>query len=283
MQKWFAGLLALAVSGAFAAPLAFNWQQQRAEVTETGQLSSSSMEMENVYDIRLSQQNGGRFLLKFGPRNVTSIDGKKPDAELQPILATLLPSLPDILIDSDGEPLDIPDWESYFAYSMAVSEALMRTRGTQSNPKAEAFLNSPEMSRLLKAKMLNEPWGQWVWLWADIDPEHLPEPQQSERMVFGMPLKQTSSYRLINQTAQTVTLRYESQIQADTGKPLADNSLLKADESAWKQLPEGLGLRNTRITATLERQTLQPQTVEVVETGPKRETKRTYRFKWLPR
>ena len=132
---------------------------------------------------------------------------------------------------------------------------------------------------------MDNPWGYWIWLWADINPDKLPAPSQKNFSILGIPYIQTSSYELINQTDQEITLRYQSQVNMDQTADISNESFLKADKVTTKELIDADQLfKSVTVTATLAKQTMQPKSVEVSEVSsfPFIKIKRaTYRFKWF--
>lgn len=272
MKKWLLCVLFACTANSFAAPLSFDWKQHKAEVTETAN------GMENVYQIELKKEDSEHFLLNYGSREITKINGQKPSAELKKMLSTLLPPNPDLLIHRSGKAVDIPNWENFYSLITTISSASSEQKISK---EKMAELNSPEIQAAMKQKTMEIPWGYWSWIWVDIDPDALPEPSKEEVSVLGIPFIQMASYELVSQDASNVTLRYTSLIQPNPAKPVKSKLFTKNDKAAWEKMAFEQVMKKVVVKATLEKRTMQPKHIEATEISPKKEVHRTYHFKWL--
>ena len=265
MKKWLVSILFATASYAFSTPLSFNWKQNKAEVTEIIDIPSGVTETNDVssnvieyrYFIQLTKRGVSNFVLSYGNRNIISINDYKPSEEDVLSSQTLPPLV--LLINQSGQAVDIINWKDFYTQSKKIS---LEKKSISKDDLEE--LNNLEIQNAIKQKKMDNPWGYWIWLWADINPDKLPAPSQKNFSILGIPYIQTSSYELINQTDQEITLRYQSQVNMDQ----------TADQL----------FKSVTVTATLAKQTMQPKSVEVSEVSsfPFIKIKRTtYRFKWF--
>ena len=286
MKKWLVSILFATASYAFSTPLSFSWKQNKAEVTEitdipygvteTNDVSSNVIEYR--YFIQLTKRGISNFVLSYGNRNIISINDYKPSEEDVLSLQTLPPLV--LLINQSGQAVDIINWKDFYTQSKKIS---LEKKSISKDDLEE--LNNLEIQNAIKQKKMDNPWGYWIWLWADINPDKLPAPSQKNFSILGIPYIQTSSYELINQTDQEITLRYQSQVNMDQTADISNESFLKADKVTTKELIDADQLfKSVTVTATLAKQTMQPKSVEVSEVSsfPFIKIKRTtYRFKWF--
>ena len=234
--------------------------------------------IEYRYFIQLTKQGISNFVLSYGNRNIISINDYKPSEEDVLSLQTLPPLV--LLINQSGQAVDIINWKDFYTQSKKIS---LEKKSISKDDLEE--LNNLEIQNAIKQKKMDNPWGYWIWLWADINPDKLPAPSQKNFSILGIPYIQTSSYELINQTDQEITLRYQSQVNMDQTADISNESFLKADKVTTKELIDADQLfKSVTVTATLAKQTMQPKSVEVSEVSsfPFIKIKRTtYRFKWF--
>ena len=267
-----------------AEPLQFNWQQTRATVTETVTKNNTTVQMR--YNIELQPQKDGIFLLRYHDHELLSVNGQQAEQLKKMAFAMmLLAPTPDLLVGTGGEPLDIPDWENYYAKLLNLSETLSKQKDSTT------LLQNPALSSALKLKSMQNPWCAWVCLWANKDPKNLPPPTVYEEQVLSIPVDLNNSYQLLNSSENSITLRFYSTATIRRDKPLSDSSIIQNAENrkAWHQ-PKELGnqtLKYSMITATLNRYSLQPQRVELFTKQAKKqapegveETTSIYEFKW---
>lgn len=286
MKKWLVSILFATASYAFSTPLSFNWKQNKAEVTEITDIPSGVTETNDVssnvieyrYFIQLTKRGIGNFVLSYGNRNIISINDYKPSEEDVLSSQTLPPLV--LLINQSGQAVDIINWKDFYTRSKKIS---LEKKSISKDDLEE--LNNLEIQNAIKQKKMDNPWSYWIWLWADINPDKLPAPSQKNFLILGMPYIQTSSYQLINQTDQEITLRYQSQVNIDQTADIGNESFLKTDKVTTKELIDADQLfKSVTVTATLAKQTMQPKSVEVSEVSsfPFIKIKRTtYRFKWF--
>lgn len=184
--------LALSPLPLAAEPLQFNWQQTRATVTETVKEDNSITKLR--YDIELQPQGDGNFLLKYHDYELLSVNGQKPKQLEKKAYETMMFPKPNLLIDTSGEPLDIPDWENY--YPKLLKKLF---KNLSENKDAQPLLHHSEFNTTLKIKSMEEPWCAWVCFWAGQDPQNLPPPAVSEEQMFGFPFDLSDSYQLLKQ------------------------------------------------------------------------------------
>ena len=286
MKKWLVSILFVTASYAFSTPLSFNWKQNKAEVTEITDIPYGVTETNDVssdvieyrYFIQLTKRGISNFVLSYGNRNIISINDYKPSEEDVLSSQTLPPLV--LLINQSGQAVDIINWKDFYTRSKKIS---LEKKSISKDDLEE--LNNLEIQNAIKQKKMDNPWGYWIWLWADINPDKLPAPSQKNFSILGIPYIQTSSYELINQTDQEITLRYQSQVNMDQTADISNESFLKADKVTTKELIDADQLfKSVTVTATLAKQTMQPKSVEVSEVSsfPFIKIKRaTYRFKWF--
>ncbi|WP_154953497.1 hypothetical protein [Neisseria flavescens] len=286
MKKWLVSILFVTASYAFSTPLSFNWKQNKAEVTEITDIPYGVTETNDVssdvieyrYFIQLTKRGISNFVLSYGNRNIISINDYKPSEEAVLSSQALPPLI--LLINQSGQAVDILNWKDFYTQSKKIS---LEKKSISKDDLEE--LNNLEIQNAIKQKKMDNPWGYWIWLWADINPDKLPAPSQKNFSILGIPYIQTSSYELINQTDQEITLRYQSQVNMDQTADISNESFLKADKVTTKELIDADQLfKSVTVTATLAKQTMQPKSVEVSEVSsfPFIKIKRTtYRFKWF--
>ena len=286
MKKWLVSILFVTASYAFSTPLSFNWKQNKAEVTEITDIPYGVTETNDVssdvieyrYFIQLTKRGISNFVLSYGNRNIISINDYKPSEEAVLSSQALQPLI--LLINQSGQAVDILNWKDFYTQSKKIS---LEKKSISKDDLEE--LNNLEIQNAIKQKKMDNPWGYWIWLWADINPDKLPAPSQKNFSILGIPYIQTSSYELINQTDQEITLRYQSQVNMDQTADISNESFLKADKVTTKELIDADQLfKSVTVTATLAKQTMQPKSVEVSEVSsfPFIKIKRaTYRFKWF--
>ena len=286
LKKWLVSILFVTASYAFSTPLSFNWKQNKAEVTEITDIPYGVTETNDVssdvieyrYFIQLTKRGISNFVLSYGNRNIISINDYKPSEEAVLSSQALPPLI--LLINQSGQAVDILNWKDFYTQSKKIS---LEKKSISKDDLEE--LNNLEIQNAIKQKKMDNPWGYWIWLWADINPDKLPAPSQKNFSILGIPYIQTSSYELINQTDQEITLRYQSQVNMDQTADISNESFLKADKVTTKELIDADQLfKSVTVTATLAKQTMQPKSVEVSEVSsfPFIKIKRaTYRFKWF--
>ncbi|WP_300483590.1 hypothetical protein, partial [uncultured Neisseria sp.] len=237
MKKWLVSILFATASYAFSTPLSFNWKQNKAEVTEITDIPSGVTETNDVssnvieyrYFIQLTKRGIGNFVLSYGNRNIISINDYKPSEEDVLSSQTLPPLV--LLINQSGQAVDIINWKDFYTRSKKIS---LEKKSISKDDLEE--LNNLEIQNAIKQKKMDNPWSYWIWLWADINPDKLPAPSQKNFSILGMPYIQTSSYQLINQTDQEITLRYQSQVNIDQTADIGNESFLKTDKVTTKEL-----------------------------------------------
>ena len=281
-----AGIVAAASFNLYAAPLVFNWQQHQAEVTETTQ--SADQTITTQYRIQLLPQPDNTFLLRKSNAEVISINGIPAPKELKTFMSTLSLFSPDLVINKEGLPVDIPEWDTYYRF--------LSNLGNSNPSQTENRERDKYLSETLKLKAMQEPWCYWVCLWAQEDPETFPLNQTDNETSFGLPLIKKTNYQLVNASKNNLTLKYTATLQAAQNLELEtvmdnfDHTLKKAPTPAtqveWQEV-KGKISKSTIITAQINAQTLQPSEVKAIESrtdghGKTTTATRLYQFRWLP-
>ena len=141
-----AGIVAAASFNLYAAPLVFNWQQHQAEVTETTQ--SADQTITTQYRIQLLPQPDNTFLLRKSNAEVISINGIPAPKELKTFMSTLSLFSPDLVINKEGLPVDIPEWDTYYRF--------LSNLGNSNPSQTENRERDKYLSETLKLKAMQE-------------------------------------------------------------------------------------------------------------------------------
>ncbi len=157
--------------------LNFNWGSSRAIVTEN--ITKDKAVVTIRYEISLEKHKQG-YIVK--QTNLNIISPKIPphrEAEKPKLFAAM--SVPDLLVDRKGTPLDILDFEGY----------VNRVSSFYSNPKVSELFQSPQMREMLYMKA-QQNWCLWVCSWVNLNAkEGKPSTETSTIEITGMSLPQT--------------------------------------------------------------------------------------------
>lgn len=259
----------------------FNWQKHSVQVTETRIKENDSRKQTSMkirYPVELKSHEKG-YLVDFGEVEFLEYNGEKLDANTVTIIEKVLGRIamkPDIIIDKNGAPLEIVDWQEYLT---AIGQVNGDNRQIVDN-----LDNIAELNLLFYQKVLNEPWCHWVCHWSDEDftrEGHTYDYQYDED--FGVDIKGNLELYLLDTKQDWLTVQTDN-TQILSGLP--DKKLTQSITlDDMKSSQDNKMLRKNIFTAEIHAKTGEPKKVNVVikivNDGQERLQERvSYDFDW---
>jgi hypothetical protein len=165
--------------------LKFDWGGKSAIVTEKRYKDNNVVSFQ--YKVTLKEVEEG-YIVHQSDLEILAVNGKGITPEFRDEVApmSVAAAMPDILVDKDGNPIEVLDFENY----------LSKLAASIPDPGYGKVINTPQMKQLLYEKTF-ENWCYWVCSW--IDPrisEHEPLLEDYEIEMAGIKLPSTSSIEL---------------------------------------------------------------------------------------
>jgi len=264
--------------------LNFNWGTAKAVVTEKINKGKGAITIR--YEISLEKHKQG-YVVK--QTNVDILIPKTPpekEAEKSRLLAAM--SVPDLLVDRKGNPLDVLDLDGY----------INRVNNYFGGAKTSQLLQSPQMREILFVTA-QKNWCLWVCNWTDVTvKEGTPKIETSTIEIAGMNIPQTTSTEIYKNWEGSKNVKLT--LIASSGGEAAvkeltnfvqsftqeNNLTIKDDGNSDNDINNFS--KGTTVIAIIDPATLKPISViseELTEISTSSETKRTkekheYSFEW---
>lgn len=262
-------------SSVLAEKIPFNWEKQRAIVTETKEKNGQSLTIEYPIELKKYSDN---WQLHFGKTKFIKINGENIPPNIEQLFQKSFNQSnikPNLVIDKSGNPVEIIDWKDYLKN---IGNILPKSQNLVSN-----LSSMPELEQLLYIKALSEPWCIWVCNWTDNDFQKNASFEQDDNHIAGVKFNEKNQYRLLEQTGNLITVEMKSQADI-TG--LGNTDLLKPLTQKEKdELKKAQIMRETVVTAIFHQKTGEPQKVvsrtQVLQKNQVvRSENTTYEFNW---
>jgi hypothetical protein len=165
--------------------LKFDWGGKSVIVTEKRYKDNDVVSFQ--YKVTLNEVDEG-YIVHQSDLEILAVNGKGITPEFRDKVApmSVAAAMPDILVDKDGNPIKVLDFENY----------LSKLAASIPDPRYGKVINTPQMKQLLYEKTF-ENWCYWVCSW--VDPrisEHEPFLEDYEIEMAGIKLPSTSSIEL---------------------------------------------------------------------------------------
>lgn len=269
----------LLTTTAFAETIPFNWQHKRAIVTET--TTRSGLTIQYRYPIELKTHEKG-WLVDYGEIEPLAMgDEKLSDAQKLMTLAILgkVATNPDIIVDKQGNPLEISDWQGYLNSIAAINPSLKQS--------IEIMNKDKNWQDVVYKQSLHDPWCTWVCSFIGVDLNdtsiHRGEPEQAKAAHFAIDYHRDTHYRLVSKRGDWWQVEVRSHISLDDFSSIDANKPLSRKD---KSIIDNTKLSSDSVViAEIHAKTGEPKRVEFTKTvneggTPKEYEYTVYEFDW---